>query len=221
MTAGGDYWVVDAVHNEKFNPERYGLDFTVQLASAIANSETLAARPKKGDVYSAKTDLEKVLVYAREHFPEANLMAVEGLVDAWGASMCIGPGDGWAYYFYNPRRRDFEVLFAAADALARGDCSVAGLASYEARWRREIGRELADAVRIQRRLFARHALADAVVAAAARDPRLCRLLARVALGEEDYRRRRLALVGRFLLAALRGRISLAALRGRGGAAPGP
>ena len=110
---------------------------------------------------------------------------------------------------------------AAADALARGDCSVAGLASYEARWRREVGRELADAVRIQRRLFARPELADAVVAAAARDPRLCRLLARVALGEEDYRRRRLALVGRFLLAALRGRISLAALRGRGGAAPGP
>lgn len=120
VNGGGDSWVVDAVHNEKFNPERYGLDFTVQLASAIANSETLASRPKKGDVYSAKTDLEKVLVYAREHFPEANLMAVEGLVDAWGASMCIGPGDGWAFYFYNPRRRDFEVLFSCKGFVGPG-----------------------------------------------------------------------------------------------------
>ncbi|TPW20206.1 MAG: hypothetical protein FD126_1919 [Elusimicrobia bacterium] len=120
VTSGADSWVVDAVHNEKFNPERYGLDFTVQLASAIANSETLAARPKKGDVYSAKTDLEKVLSYARDHFPEANLMAVEGLVDAWGASMCIGPGDGWAYYFYNPRRRDFEVLFSCKGFVGPG-----------------------------------------------------------------------------------------------------
>lgn len=120
VNAGGDSWVVDAVHNEKFNPERYGLDFTVQLASAIANSETLAMRPKKADVYSAKTDLEKVLAYAKKHFPEANLMAIEGLVDAWGASMCIGPGDGWAYYFYNPRRRDFEVLFSCKGFVGPG-----------------------------------------------------------------------------------------------------
>ena len=120
VNGGGESWVVDAVHNEKFNPERYGLDFTVQLASAIANSETLAMRPKRADVYSAKTDLEKVLVYARDHFPEANLMAIEALVDAWGASTCIGPGDGWAYYFYNPRRRDFEVLFSCKGFVGPG-----------------------------------------------------------------------------------------------------
>jgi len=96
---------------------------------------------------------------------------------------------------------------AAADALARGDGTAAGLAAYEARWRREIGRELADSVRIQRRLFARPALADALVAAAARDPALCRLFARVALGEEDYRRRRLELAWRFVLARLRARLA--------------
>src|SRR2546426_2010047 len=73
----------------------------------------------------------------------------------------------------------------AADALARGRCGAAALASYEARWRREIGRELADSLRIQRRLFARPALVDTVIRAAATDRRLCRLLARVALGRSE------------------------------------
>ncbi len=91
----------------------------------------------------------------------------------------------------------------AAEALARGDGAVAGLAAYERRWGDEIGRELADSLRIQRRLFARPALADAVIRAAAVDPKLCRLLARVALGEEDLRRRRLELALRFLLARFR------------------
>jgi menaquinone-9 beta-reductase len=91
----------------------------------------------------------------------------------------------------------------AADAVARGQCGAAALAPYQARWRREIGRELADSLRIQRRLFARPALVDTVIRAAAADPRLCRLLARVALGEEDLRRRKLELALRFLLARFR------------------
>ena len=91
----------------------------------------------------------------------------------------------------------------AADALARGRCGAAALASYEARWRREIGRELADSLRIQRRLFARPALVDTVIRAAAADRRLCRLLARVALGEEDLRARKLELALRFLFARFR------------------
>ena len=112
INGGGESWVVDAVHNEKFDPTRYGHDFSIALASAVANSTTLAERPKRSDVYTAKTDLEKALAYARKHFADANLMAVEGFVDAWGGSPCTGPGDGWAYYFYSPRRSDFEVLFA-------------------------------------------------------------------------------------------------------------
>jgi geranylgeranyl reductase family protein len=91
----------------------------------------------------------------------------------------------------------------AADALARGQCGAAALAAYEARWRREIGRELADSLRIQRRLFARPALVDTVIRAAAADRRLCRLLARVALGEEDLRTRKLELALRFLIARFR------------------
>lgn len=90
----------------------------------------------------------------------------------------------------------------AAEALATGDCSASGLARYEARWRREIGRELADSLRIQRRLFARPGLADTIVGAAAADPRLCRLLARVALGE-SLRKVRLEITLRFLLARFR------------------
>src|SRR5947208_422781 len=91
----------------------------------------------------------------------------------------------------------------AADAGEAGQGGAAGLASYEARWRREIGRELADSLRIQRRLFARPALVDTVIRAAAADRRLCRLLARVALGEEDLRTRKLELALRFLLARFR------------------
>jgi geranylgeranyl reductase family protein len=93
----------------------------------------------------------------------------------------------------------------AAAALARGECSAAALAGYQAAWEAEVGEELHDSLRIQRRLFARPALADAVIRAAAIDGRLCRLLARVALGEEPLRRRKLEMAGRFLLARLRGR----------------
>lgn len=94
---------------------------------------------------------------------------------------------------------------AAADALAAGDTSAAGLAGYEARWRREIGEELADSVRIQRRLFANPALADGIIRAAALDARLCRLFALVALGEARLRGHRLEMAWRFLRARLRGR----------------
>ena len=93
-----------------------------------------------------------------------------------------------------------------ADALARGDPGGGALAGYEARWRAEIGAELADSVRIQRRLFGDPTLADRVIRAAALDRRLCRLFAAVALGEETVRRRKLELAWRFALASLRLRL---------------
>jgi geranylgeranyl reductase family protein len=94
----------------------------------------------------------------------------------------------------------------AAAAVRAGDCSAGRLAGYEARWRAEIGEELADSVRIQRRLFASPALADAVIRAASLDPRLCRLFALVALGEASLRRHRFEIAWRFLLARLRARL---------------
>jgi geranylgeranyl reductase family protein len=102
---------------------------------------------------------------------------------------------------------------AAAEAVAAGDASAQRLGVYEARWRAEIGEELADSVRIQRRLFANPALADAIIQAASLDARLCRLFALVALGEASLRRHRLELAWRFFLARLRSRWRRARSRG--------
>ena len=95
----------------------------------------------------------------------------------------------------------------AAAALRDGGPSAAALADYDAGWRREIGSELAESVRIQRRMFANPALVDAIIRAAASDRRLCVLFARVALGEEPLRRRRLEIAVRFVLAACRRRLA--------------
>jgi flavin-dependent dehydrogenase len=108
-------------------------------------------------------------------------------------------GEG-IYYAMVTGRHAGEV---AADVVAGGDGSAARLADYEARWRAEIGDELADSVRIQRRLFANPVLADAIIRAAALDARLCRLFALVALGEASLRRHRLEMAWRFFLAKLR------------------
>ena len=99
-----------------------------------------------------------------------------------------------------------------AEALADGDLSARRLEAYQTRWRREIGDELADAVRIQRRIFAKPALVDAIIRAAAADARLCRLFAQVALGEASLRRHRLEMTWRFVLATLRCRLGLTVRR---------
>ena len=91
----------------------------------------------------------------------------------------------------------------AGEALAAADTSVERLAAYEHRWRAEVGDELADAVRIQRRLFADPSLADTIIRAAALDSRLCRLFALVALGEASLRRHRFEMTWRFVLARLK------------------
>jgi geranylgeranyl reductase family protein len=101
---------------------------------------------------------------------------------------------------------------AAAEALHAGNAGAGALAGYQARWQAEIGAELADSVRIQRRLFGRPALMDGLIRAAAGDARLRQLFARIALGEEPLRRRTWAIAGRVLVAALRGRVRLASLR---------
>src|SRR4029079_9783564 len=111
------------------------------------------------------------------------------------------PGEG-IYYAMVTGRHAGE---AAAEALARGDTGAAALADYERRWRAEIGDELADAVRVQRRLSNDPPLADSIIRAAALDARLCRLFALVALGEASLRRHRLEMAGRFFFAKVRER----------------
>ena len=110
-------------------------------------------------------------------------------------------GEG-IYYAMVTGRHAGEV---AADALAGGDTSATRLAEYERRWKAEIGNELTDSIRIQRRLFNNPALADAIIRAASLDARLCRLFALVALGEASLRRHRLEMAWRFFLAKLWGR----------------
>jgi len=99
-----------------------------------------------------------------------------------------------------------------AGALKDGDLSARRLEAYETHWRQEIGEELSDAVRIQRRIFANPSLVDRIIRAAAIDDRLCRLFARVALGEESLRRRKVEMTWRFLLAVLRARLSAWSVR---------
>src|SRR5262249_16980871 len=111
-------------------------------------------------------------------------------------------GEG-IYYAMVTGRHAGEV---AADAIVYGDATAARLSEYERRWKEEIGTELADSVRIQRRLFNNPALADAIIRAAASDARLCRLFALVALGEASFRRHRLEMAWRFLVARLRVRL---------------
>ena len=118
--------------------------------------------------------------------------------DAGGFVNCY-TGEG----IYHAMVTGEHAAVTAAEALAAGDCSAAGLARYETRWRGEVGRELADSLRIQKKLFARPRLADRIIGAAAADPKLCRLLARVALGEEDLRKKKLEMALRFLLARFR------------------
>jgi geranylgeranyl reductase family protein len=99
---------------------------------------------------------------------------------------------------------------AAAAALGNGAPSAAALRPYERRWRAEIGAELADSLRVQRVLFHRPGLVDAIIRAAATDQRLRRLFALVALGEANIRSRAPEIAARFLVAALRARIDLRA-----------
>jgi len=97
---------------------------------------------------------------------------------------------------------------AAAQAFTSGDLSAKSLAQYEERWRGEIGEELRHSLMIQRRLFADPGLIDSLIRAAARDPKLRRAFAAVAVGQQGLRDRWFEIVLRLAAAALRGRIKL-------------
>jgi geranylgeranyl reductase family protein len=70
----------------------------------------------------------------------------------------------------------------AIDALRAGDFGSAQLRDYETAWRREIGDDLRNSVRLQKALRADPARIDRVVKAASRHPVLADLLARFATG---------------------------------------
>ncbi len=121
IRVGNKVWLVDAVHREIFAPKRYGVSFEVNISTdSEYAASVLALRPKHAKVYTVKTDMDKILQYGRNHYPGSSLMAIEGFVDAWGGTPCTGPGDGWAYYFYYPRSRGFEVVYACNGFIGPG-----------------------------------------------------------------------------------------------------
>ena len=69
-------------------------------------------RTKKPKGYTAFKDLPKARSYAKKHLPGAVLMAIDGISDAWGNIDCFGSGDGWAYYFYWPKSKTIEAVYA-------------------------------------------------------------------------------------------------------------
>ncbi len=121
INIGNKAWLIDAVHREVFSAKRYGVSFEVKISTdSEYAASVLALRPKHQNVYTVKKDISKILQYGRDHYPGSSLMAIEGFVDAWGGTPCTGPGDGWAYYFYYPRSRGFEVVYACDSFIGPG-----------------------------------------------------------------------------------------------------
>lgn len=143
----------------------------------------------------------------RENFKSYRLPLGGPLARTWGDRILVCGDAGGFVNAYTGEGIYYAMVTGqhagrtAAQALAALDSGT--LAGYEAAWRAEIGEELADSLRIQRRIFRNPALVDAIIRAAAGDRRLCALFARVALGEERLRRRKLEMAARFLLASLR------------------
>lgn len=71
--------------------------------------EVKTAQPKG---YTAKADLNAVRDRARSLIPGATLMGIEGLANTSGALRCSVVKEGWAYYYYWPKTRSIETIFA-------------------------------------------------------------------------------------------------------------
>ncbi|MBI5199951.1 MAG: hypothetical protein HY925_00055 [Elusimicrobia bacterium] len=85
-----------------------------------ASTFKVPGKPKKPKGYTAFKDLPKVKAYAKGHLPGAVLMAIDGISDAWGNIDCFGSGDGWAYYYYSPRTKTIETVYACNGEVGPG-----------------------------------------------------------------------------------------------------
>lgn len=123
---GRSSYQVDALKRGLFDPRHYGVD-PEELMSEEEKAQleaNLKARPKKNKRnYTALADFEAVIAHARKKHPGSELMAIEGFVDAWGGSPCLGPGDGWAYYFLNQKTKAIAVVFACKGDVGPGAAS--------------------------------------------------------------------------------------------------
>lgn len=123
VSIGRSAFLVDAVQRARFDPLLYGVDPDDLLPAeekALLDAN-LAKRPKKRPgTFTALADMEKARALAAKKYPGSQLMAIEGFVDAWGGSPCLGAGDGWAYYFFDPATSGFAVLFACKGEVGPG-----------------------------------------------------------------------------------------------------
>lgn len=139
------------------------------------------------------------------------LIPIAGPAPTTGAERVLVAGDAGGFVnaftaegiFYAMVSGDLAAR-AILDTPAARRHTAAPAARYARAWRREIGAELADAVRIQRRLFARPADIGAVVRAAAARPDTAQIVVDYLRGARGYReaRRRLLLRHPRLLWAL-------------------
>ncbi|MBI3549931.1 MAG: hypothetical protein HY078_12915 [Elusimicrobia bacterium] len=88
-----------------------------------AGKRPIAGRPHRDGLYTAKTDVKKVLALVQRKMPGSTLMGIESIADAYGSVRCVGVGDGWTYYLYNPRRRSVETAYACNGKVGMGKAS--------------------------------------------------------------------------------------------------
>ncbi|MFA5139982.1 MAG: hypothetical protein WC728_12185 [Elusimicrobiota bacterium] len=119
VEVGNKMFFVDAVYNERLSPQRYGITLS-DMDGSTATAQGVTERPKRAKVYTAKKDFDRVIAYAKKRFPDAQFMAIEGFTDAWGGCPCTGEGDGWAFYFYNPAKQGYDVVYACNGKIGPG-----------------------------------------------------------------------------------------------------
>lgn len=117
---GKSSYLIDADKNEMFSPKRYGVSLSGDVSQETLGKDALSKRPKHTNVYTVRKDFDAVIRYAENRFGKAHLMGIEGFADSWGGAPCTGAGDGWAYYFYIPKTRGLEAMYACRGSIGPG-----------------------------------------------------------------------------------------------------
>lgn len=120
VQAGKASFLVDAVRREIFDPGKY---LSPEAAAGVSSGAArgLALRPKRPTpAYTVRADFGRVAAMADKQYPGAKLMAIEGFADAWGGSPCTGAGDGWAFFYWHPKIKDFVSYYACAGKIGPG-----------------------------------------------------------------------------------------------------
>lgn len=134
ITIGGDVYMMNAISHkvEKDVVVRYArlpdgtpdkaprIDPAKQAGQGASAAFKAPPRRTKPKGYTAFRDLGKARAYAKRKLPGAALMGIDGIADAWGQIDCLGAGDGWAFYFYWPRSKTIESVYACKGQVGQG-----------------------------------------------------------------------------------------------------